>query len=195
MVVPSPLPRGKAHLREELRARRHAYAASLAPETRAALEADLAEVLAPVLLKARAVAGYHPLKDEISPGPALEAAAASGKITAVPAFVDRDARMTFRSGDVIDPGPWGILQPRPDAPNVAPDLLLVPLIAIDRVGNRIGMGKGHYDRVLPGLRASGATLVGVGWDCQLLDQPLEPEPWDVPLDAFASPAGLEDFRR
>jgi 5-formyltetrahydrofolate cyclo-ligase len=118
-----------------------------------------------------------------------------GKTGALPFFTARDSRMTFRDGDPVDPGPWGILQPDCAAPIVAPDLLLIPLLAIDRGGNRIGMGQGHYDRALPGLRAAGARLVGIGWPFQLLDEPLTPDPWDVPLDGFASPDGYLEFAR
>ena len=195
MPVPSPSLLDKAELRDAMRQRRRDYAASLAPETRTALEEQLAEALRPLLFKASIVAGYFPMKDEVSTLPVLSQAEAMGKAVALPAFADRDSRMTFRSGDPVDPGPWGILQPNPDAPTVSPDLILIPLIAIDPKGNRIGMGKGHYDRTLPGLRSAGATLVGVGWEFQLLHELLDPDAWDVPLDAFASPASLQEFTR
>ena len=193
MTVPSPLTSDKSAIRDRLRAQRREYAASLAPKTRAALEQQLADALEPLLFKASIVAAYFPMKDEISALPALERAAAMGKIVALPAFADRDSRMTFRAGDAIQAGPWGILQPAVAAPTVSPDLLLIPLIAVDRQGNRIGMGKGHYDRALPGLRNAGATLVGVGWDFQVVGESLTPDPWDVPLDGFASPAGYQEF--
>jgi 5-formyltetrahydrofolate cyclo-ligase len=193
MVVPSPSPSAdKAALRAELRAKRKAYAAALEPDTRAALEAELAHWLEPLLFGARVVAGYQPMKDEASPLVALDRARALGKVTALPAFVARDSRMTFRSGEASEPGPWGLLQPPLDAPVLVPDLILVPLIGCDRAGNRIGMGQGHYDRALGGLRQN-ARLVGVGWDFQLLEQGLAPDPWDQPLDAFVSPAGLKEF--
>ena len=194
MAVPSPSSQpGKADLRSAMRQRRRDYAASLAPDTREALEGALAEVLDSFLFQASAVAGYFPMKDEVSTLPALRRAQAMGKTVALPAFVDRDSRMTFREGEPLDPGPWGILQPQMSAPAVAPDLVLVPLIATDRSGNRIGMGKGHYDRALPGLRQAGATLVGVGWEFQLLEEAIRPDPWDIPLDAFAFPGGLQEF--
>ncbi len=193
MAVPSPLPSRKDELRAELRARRRDYAASLAPDTRKALEQSLAAALEPLLFAASTVAAYFPMKAEVSALPALELAGSMGKTAALPFFADRDSRMTFRSGAAVDPGPWGILQPLPHAPVVSPDLLLIPLLGLDRSGNRIGMGKGHYDRTLPGLRQAGARLVGVGWPFQLLDEPLQPDPWDVPLDGFASPDGLVEF--
>ncbi len=194
MVVPSPSSSHKNDLRAELRARRRAYAASLTPETRMALEAELARWLEPLLFAARTVAAYQPMKEEPSPLPALARAAELGKTTALPAFAERDSRMTFRSGPASDAGPWGLLQPSPDQPPVAPDLVLVPLVGCDPVGNRIGMGQGHYDRALANL-SPGARLVGIGWDFQLLPELLEPDPWDQPLHAFVSPAGLSEFRR
>ena len=184
----------KSRIRAAMRDRRRAFAASLDPDTRAALEDGLAEALAPLFATAAIVAAYHPMKDEISPLGAIKRAAAAGLTTAFPFFVDRDSRMTFRTGTPVDPGPWGILQPQADAAIVSPDLILMPLVAIDEAGNRIGMGKGHYDRALPGLRDAGARLIGVGWEFQRLDERLAPDPWDVRLDGFASPAGLEMFR-
>lgn len=196
MAVPSPSLSltDKAALRKELRARRKAYAASLSPRTRAALERDVVEALEPLLFAATLVAAYQPMKDELSPLPALGRAAALGKATALPAFAERDSRMTFRSGPATEPGPWGLLQPSLATPPVTPDLVLVPLVACDRLGNRIGMGQGHYDRALEGLRDN-ARLVGIGWDFQFLDLELAADPWDQPLHAFASPAGLKEFTR
>jgi 5-formyltetrahydrofolate cyclo-ligase len=193
MVVPSPSsPLVKAPLRAELRARRRAYATSLAPDTRAALEASLAKHLEPLLFAARIIAAYQPMRDEVSPLPALARAEALGKTTALPTFAERDSRMTFRAGEATEPGPWGLLQPPLSAEPLAPDLVLVPLVGCDGRGNRIGMGQGHYDRALASLRPN-ARLVGLGWDFQLLEEELEPDPWDQPLHAFASPAGLTEF--
>jgi len=193
MMVPSPSPSDKPALRDAMRQRRRDYAASLDPDTRKRLEAQLAEALAPLLFACTTVAAYFPMKDEVSCLSALARATAMGKTAALPFFADRDSRMTFRAGEPVDPGPWGILQPGRDAPIVSPDLLLIPLIAIDPAGNRIGMGKGHYDRALPGLRGAGARLIGVGWPFQLLAEPLAPDPWDVPLAGFASPDGFREL--
>ena len=154
----------------------------------------MAAALSPLFATAGTIAAYAPMKDEISTLPALGHARADGLTIAFPYFVDRDARMLFRAGEPAEPGPWGILQPDAEAPIVSPDLIWMPLVAIDPAGNRIGMGKGHYDRALPGLRKAGARLIGVGWEFQRLDRPFAPDSWDVPLDGFASPAGLEMFR-
>ncbi len=184
----------KQAVRTALKAQRRAYAASLDPATRDSLEQALGQALAPLFATAGSIAAYAPMKGEISPLPAILRAEAAHLTPAFPSFVDRDARMTFRAGHPESPGPWGILQPDGDAPLVSPDLVLMPLVAVDARGNRIGMGKGHYDRTLPGLRAAGARLIGIGWSFQRIDDMIEPDAWDVPLDGFASPDGLEMFR-
>ena len=184
----------KLRLRSEMKARRRAYAASLDGATRDALEQALGDALAPLITTANSVAAYAPMKDEVGVFSAVFRERWAHAQIAFPFFVDRDSRMTFRVGDPVDPGPWGILQPAADAAILDPDLILVPLVAIDRTGNRIGMGKGHYDRALPGLRDAGARLIGCGWSFQRIDQIIAPDAWDIPLDGFASPDGLEMFR-
>jgi 5-formyltetrahydrofolate cyclo-ligase len=67
------------------------------------------------------------------------------------------------------------------------------LIAIDGAGTRLGRGKGHYDRALTRLKKTGARLVGVGWPLQRLADTIPADAWDVPLDAFASPDGIDWF--
>lgn len=198
MSFPSPdefiSPPDKSALRAAMRQQRRDYAASLDRATRAALEDQLGEALEPLFATATIAAAYAPMKDEISPLPAMARANTAQLGLTFPFFVDRDSRMTFRVGPPIEPGPWGILQPAADAAIAAPDLIMVPLVAVDRAGNRIGMGQGHYDRALPGLRAAGATLIGCGWDFQRRDELFAPDPWDIALDGFASPNGLEMFR-
>ena len=111
----------------------------------------------------------------------------------MPAFLTATSPMIFRSGQCAEDCPVGGVQPPPQAREVQPDLVLVPLVAADRFGNRLGQGGGHYDRALPALRAMGARIVGIGWDMQLVDTPIVADHWDIPLDAFASPAGLMEF--
>jgi 5-formyltetrahydrofolate cyclo-ligase len=188
MAVPSPSRSAKSGLRAEALARRRVYARSLGPELRAQLETKLAEIVLPHLAAARIVAFYHPLQDEISPYKLLERLGA-GRRAALPWFLDRDARMMFREAPAAEPSPWGMLQPPASAAALAPDLVLVPLVAADRSGTRIGHGKGHYDRALAHLRAGGGAVatIGLGWEPQILDDPIPADPWDVPLDAIATP--------
>lgn len=194
MVVPSPSPPGKPALRDEALARRRAYARSLEPGVRAELESKLAGIVLPRLVTARIVAGYHPLKDEISPYAILERLGA-GQRAALPWFLGRDSRMLFREAPATEPSPWGVLQPAAEAEALAPDVVLVPLVAADRRGTRIGHGKGHYDRALAHLReGTGVLTIGLGWDSQILDDPIPADPWDMPLDAIATPGEWIDCR-
>jgi 5-formyltetrahydrofolate cyclo-ligase len=186
MAVPSPTQ--KSAIRAEALEARRGFARSLAPGVRAALEAKLAQIVLPHLVTARIIGGYHPLKDEISPYPILDALL-PGQRAALPWFLDRDARMIFREAPATEPSPWGVLQPAASAEALAPDFMLVPLVAADRSGARIGHGKGHYDRALAHLREAGPVFtIGIAWEAQILDRALVPDPWDVPLDAIATPA-------
>ncbi|MBV8685732.1 MAG: 5-formyltetrahydrofolate cyclo-ligase [Alphaproteobacteria bacterium] len=192
MAVPSPFP--KAELRRRALAARRDYARSLSPELRSELEEKLAALLLPRLIGAKIVAGYHPLKDEISPYAVLDRLG-DGQRAALPWFLDRDSRMIFREAPAVAPSPWGVLQPSVDSEALAPDTVLVPLVAADRRGTRIGHGKGHYDRALAHLREGGAVFtIGLAWEPQIVEARLEPDPWDVPLDAIATPGEWIDCR-
>ena len=205
MVVPStpstpgPRPEMEPLSKESLRRlaldARKAFVATVSDAERALLEQRLAQHLTSLCAKAKVVGGYAPLGSEISPLVAIEEARAVGRIVAFPAFDDPAKPFKFRAGDPLEPGPFGIMQPKRRSPVVEPDLILVPLIAIDGHGTRLGRGKGHYDRALARLKRSGARLVGVGWPLQRLVETIPTDEWDVPLDAFASPDGLEVLRR
>ena len=205
MVVPSPPflnsplpemgPLSKESLRRAALDARKAFVRTLSDADRARLEQKLAQHLTSLFAGVSVVAGYHPLGSEISPLPAMEEARAVGAIVAYPCFSNPAKPFKFLAGDPLEPGPFGIMQPAKRHPTVEPDLVLVPLIAIDGSGTRLGRGKGHYDRALMRLRKSKARLVGVGWTLQRLTETIAADEWDVPLDAFASPDGLETFKR
>ena len=172
---------------------RKAFVRTLSDARRARLEQKLAEHLTSLCAGAKVVGGYAPLGSEISPLLATEEARAVGRIVAYPAFDHPSKPFKFRAGDPLTPGPFGIMQPKASAPVVVPDLIFVPLIAIDGRGARLGRGKGHYDRALISLKKTGARLVGVGWAMQRLAEFIPADKWDVPLHAFASPDGVEEF--
>ena len=186
MAVPSPSP--KDTLRAAALQAPREFARSLAPETRAQLETQLAERVLPHLIGARIVAAYHPLRDEISPYPILDRLI-DGQRAALPSFADRDARMIWREAPATEPSPWGVLQPPIGHEALAPDLVLVPLVMADRRGTRIGHGKGHYDRAIAHLRNGGHEVytIGLGWEVQISEEPLPADPWDQTLDAIATP--------
>jgi 5-formyltetrahydrofolate cyclo-ligase len=186
MAVPSPP--DKHALRAEALQQRRSYARALSPELRVDLEAKLARIVLPHLIGARVVAGYHPMKDEISPYSVLDALQGA-QVAGLPWFADRDSKMMFRQAPASEVGPWGVLQPAPESPALAPDLVLVPLVLGDKQGTRIGHGKGHYDRALSHLRDAGpVTTIGIAWETQITDLEIPADPWDVPLDAIATPA-------
>ena len=194
-VVPSPpFPAlTKATLRAAALDARKAFVATLSDADRTLLERRLAEQLTAICANATVVAGYSPLGSEISPLLAMEEARAIGRIVAFPAFDHPAKPFRFRAGDPLEAGPFGIMQPKPRTPVVEPDLILVPLIAVDRFGTRLGRGKGHYDRVLAPLKRKGARLIGVGWRFQRLDEEIPRDPWDVQMDGFACPEHVEMF--
>ncbi len=187
MAVPSPSTT-KSEWRAEGFRRRRDYARSLNDATRASLEQALADLVLPHLIGADVVAAYHPLRDEISPQPIL-ARLGEGQRVGFPWFADRDAAFLWRGGPAIKSGPWSILQPAPDSEVLAPDVVLVPIVLADRHGVRIGHGKGHYDRALSRQQQGGHAVrtIGLCWPDQLVDGPLPADPWDMRLDAIATP--------
>ena len=192
MAVPSPSLSGdKIAFRRKAREQRRAYVESLSESERGRQEQALAAHLAPLIATSRIIAAYSPMPDEISPLPALEQARQSATTIAFPAFSDHLSTLRFLAGEPTETGPFGVMQPPLSSIEVHPDLILIPLVAIDPAYNRLGQGKGHYDRVLPELRRRGALLIGIGWPVQRLEEKVEPEAWDVALDGFASPDGLD----
>jgi 5-formyltetrahydrofolate cyclo-ligase len=123
----------------------------------------------------------------------MEEARAVGAIAAFPCFPNPGKAFRFLAGDPLEPGPFGIMQPAKRHPAVDPGLVLVPLIAIDGRGTRLGRGKGHYDRALVRLKKNRARLIGVGWPIQRLADTIPRDEWDIPLDGLASPEGVEWF--
>lgn len=191
MVVPSPpLFPQKESIRRWALDHRKELVRALSDTERTRLEQRLAAHLTSVLANASVVAGYSAMGSEISPVWAMEEARAVGTVVAYPAFHSPSEPFRFLGADPNSVGPFGISQPPLHAAEVRPDVVLVPLVAIDRRGTRVGRGKGHYDRVLAPLRRDGARLIGVGWAFQLVGETLPADPWDVPLDAFASPDGV-----
>lgn len=121
-------------------------------------------------LSGAAVSLYWPMRDEIDVCDLIDALAADGARTALPVMSGRDAALLFRewrTGDALMPGTFGVHEPAGDAAILRPDIVVVPLLAFDAAGNRLGYGGGYYDRTLRALRADGDVVaVGVGYDEQ-----------------------------
>ncbi len=116
------------------------------------------------------VSGFMPLKSEISPLPLLQKLAQSGARLALPAIAGRGKPLIMRAwawGEALDRGQWDIREPKLEAAEVEPDILLVPLLAFDRSGHRIGYGAGYYDMTINRLRARKAvTAIGIAFAAQ-----------------------------
>jgi 5-formyltetrahydrofolate cyclo-ligase len=157
----------KAALREEALRRRDALASD---ERVAAAEALAARGLPLAVSRGLVVSGFMPIRSEINPIPLMRRCAEAGARLSLPAIVGRGKALSLRSwstGDKLVTGQWGIREPSADAPEVAPDIMLVPLAAFDRRGGRIGYGAGYYDKTISALRARKPVIaIGVAYALQ-----------------------------
>lgn len=160
-------------------------------ECNGAADAVSQRIAADIEFKDKVIAGYWPLGDELDCRPALEALARTGVQVALPVVAGQGQVLLFRSwkpGDTLDQGPFGTMHPGPRAAVVCPQLLLVPLIAFDLEGNRLGYGAGYYDRTISSLRANGGvSAIGLAYDCQRVDM-VPADSHDQPLDAVLTPS-------
>ena len=144
------------------------------------------------------VSGFMPLKSEINPIPLMRKLAAAGAQLALPAIQGRGKPLIMRAysfGDELARGQWGIREPKPESAEVAPNIVIVPLAAFDRAGNRIGYGAGYYDMTLATLRAQKkVTAIGIAFAAQEMPQvPVTPR--DERLDLVLTERGVIDLRR
>lgn len=192
----TPDPASRTALRQSARAARAAFASGLAGPVRRGLEAALAAVVLPHLGPAATLGSFAAVGDEIDPAVLEAAVRARGWRIAFPRVTGK-APLAFHLADHADlaPGFRGIPEPAPTCPAVRPDVLLVPLLAADPAGNRLGQGGGHYDRTLAALRAGGPLLaIGLAFDVQIVPA-LPAQPWDAPLDAIATPTAFHQASR
>jgi len=180
-------------LKDELR--QHALAAR---RTAHEADPDAGERLAEhfpfeLLTPGMVVSGYWPLPGEIDPRPLMAALEARGACLALPVVIGPGHPLKFRewrAGDPLQRRAFGLMEPQDSAPELVPDLLLVPLLAVDPGGNRLGFGKGYYDRTLTGLRAEGAPLaIGLAYEAQIVAA-VPVDEFDQPLDRVVTNARL-----
>jgi 5-formyltetrahydrofolate cyclo-ligase len=185
----------KADLRKTVFARRDAMPAA---ERQAAAETIAARPF-PLPIKSRViVSGFSPIRSEINPLPLLRRLAAAGAKLALPVIAGKGKPLIMRSyafGDPLEARTWGIREPKDDAPEVDPDILIVPLVAFDRRGNRIGHGAGYYDMTIGRLRSlKPVVAVGVAYAVQQIPEVPVTER-DARLDLVLTERDVFDFRK
>jgi len=191
-----------AHQRSELRSRLRGARLELLPLLRRRASLSLAQRIArlPQFRRAKLMAGYVANDGEIDPLPLLRQACDLGKTTCLPA-IDRPQHgdmlfLRYAPGDLTRRNRYGIPEPLRRSSPVVPyrelDLVLVPVVAFDTQGNRLGMGGGYYDRQFAACLDRGwqrPTLIGIAYELQKLSH-LPSEDWDVPLDAVVTECGV-----
>ncbi len=192
----SPNPRHQ--LRQHFRAQRRALDGKTQHSASVALATRLAKQ--PFYRRATSIAAYLPNDGEISPIPLLHAAQRSGKRIYLP-LLNGQALQFVRYRPGLTPlyhNRLGILEPYPRTSNLIPpeclDLVLLPLVAFDVDGNRLGMGGGFYDRTFAFKKnrpqGTRPLLVGTAHQLQKFAGSLAVNQWDIPLDAIATNRAL-----
>jgi 5-formyltetrahydrofolate cyclo-ligase len=179
----------KRNWRTAMRQRR----AAIAPAERATATVALVEIWRreqPVLTphpdgRPAVIAGFWPKGDEIDVCPLLTALHDNGYAVALPATPAEAGPLAFRvwtPASRLATGAFGISEPAPDATPAEPDALLIPLLAVDADGYRLGYGGGYYDRTLDALRAHRRVIaIGVAYEAQRVER-LPRGPHDHRLD-------------
>ncbi|MEL6172098.1 MAG: 5-formyltetrahydrofolate cyclo-ligase [Pseudomonadota bacterium] len=178
----------KAAARKAAFARRKLAHADAGPAT----AAKLSEILAGY--RGVPMAGYMPIRTEINPLPAMEEASAHGPV-GVPVILGEGQPLKFsrwEPGCVMKDGPFGAMIPQIDD-FFEPEIIIVPLVAFDRQGGRLGYGGGFYDRTLELLRSRRATMaIGFAYSAQEAEG-LPLEATDQPLDMLVTEMGVLGF--
>ena len=146
------------------------------------------------------ISTYFASGSELDPGPLAETLASAGHRLSLPVVTGPARALLFRqwqAGDPLEKGAMNIPAPLANAPAVTPHILLVPLLAVDRAGYRLGYGGGYYDRTLHLLRQSNTgalpIAVGVCYSGQIMSQ-VPRQPHDQPLDWIITPEGAMPVR-
>ena len=183
--------------RRELRARRRALSTSERQSAEAAIAHNLIGMR--TYRRARCVAVYYGIDGEVGLTRVIEHARATGKSVFVPTLARDGLRFVdIGTGDRIIRNRFGIPEPaggrRIDPRGL--DIVLAPLVAFDEMGNRLGMGKGYYDRSFGFLNLRThwrrPKLIGIGFGLQKVRR-LASQTWDVPLTCAVTEQGIDYF--
>lgn len=181
----------KKGLRERAMALRDALTPVERQEKSRACTARLAATLS--ALPAGIVSFYWPMRSELDPRPLVDRMRTAGWRACLPRLKGAGKPLDFHEftgADDLVPGPYGTSEPSPDAARLAPDLVLAPMLAFDRLGYRLGYGGGFYDRTLEELRDGGkVTAIGIAFEAQRMEH-VPVEAFDQKLDMVATEAAL-----
>lgn len=153
----------------------------------------------PILAFAPSFAGYLAIRGEIDTLPTFRIMEHTRRPTALPRMEPRTKLLHFREwkeGDVLETGPHNIREPEASSPAFLPAIVLVPTLAFDRFGTRLGYGGGWYDRTMAALRGgpNAPLFIGVAHTIQECDT-LPYEPHDQILDGILTELGVSMFTR
>jgi 5-formyltetrahydrofolate cyclo-ligase len=148
--------------------------------------------------KTKIISSYFPMGKEIDPSPIVEKLWSEGIKVCLPKIQNGERGLAFaewnRDSKLVS-STFGTSEPDETAVALEPDILIVPLLAFDQTGNRMGYGQGHYDETLRKLRAKKDVLaVGLAYAEQAVLLALPTEPHDQKLDIVVTPQRIFDFR-
>lgn len=144
------------------------------------------------------VSAFLPIRSEVDTRPLMALLRTRGARLCVPVVLDKETivfRELFPGAELVK-GVFGTSGPGPEAPELDPDIMLVPLSAFDAAGHRIGYGGGYYDRAIERLHKKGRDplLIGIAFDVQEVAS-VPAEPHDIRLNAILTESGFRSFRR
>jgi 5-formyltetrahydrofolate cyclo-ligase len=185
----------KQAMREEALARRASLRAA-APDAAKRMARNF--IAAIPLPSSAVVSAYVAIGEETDPAPLIDLLRKEGHPIALPRVVRKGEKLAFHlygKGATLVPGVFGLSQPGKDWPEAIPEVLVVPLLAFDWRGRRLGYGGGFYDRTLAALRASG-NILAVGFAFAGQEVPDVPHrESDEPLDWVVTELGARRFER
>lgn len=181
----------KRHIRQHLRQLRRSWALTQVPEEYCELLAAQLKSLVPPY---STIAGYWPQGSELDCRPLLNHLHQCGYKLCLPRTINETKILIFHAwqpGDLLRQDGAGVLAPLPTASLLQPEIILTPLLGFDRLGNRLGQGKGYYDATLSELKC---PAIGLAFECQYVE--LVPvEDTDVPLDNVLTPTKLYSCKK
>jgi len=187
----------KVKLREDFRQLRRKLHSELNDQARDLVTTNFLQFL-PNIPIGTVVSAYYPMGSELDSLRLLATLQINGMKVALPIVPKKKGPLEFRAyrlGDALEEGPLKVLQPKAEAETLKPQIMVVPLIAFDEKGYRLGQGGGYYDKTLAAYRKSQEVLaIGLAFEGQKT-KALPVEDFDQPLDGVVTEKGFWQFRK